>query len=79
MPYIGDGDVCGLDTDGDGCPDENLGCNEPFCFEVRDFLLHYMYVFTINYCLCTYIHMYIASIIIMTEFIYFVARSCFCD
>ena len=37
MPYIGDGDVCGLDTDGDGCPDENLGCNEPFCFEVRDF------------------------------------------
>ena len=34
LPYIGNGEVCGLDTDGDRCPDAELGCDEEFCHEV---------------------------------------------
>ena len=36
MPtYVGDGRVCGLDSDSDGLPDEGLDCNQPFCTKVR--------------------------------------------
>ena len=33
--YVGDGTVCGIDTDYDGFPDVNLNCDiAPFCEEV---------------------------------------------
>ena len=35
MPtYVGDGRVCGLDSDSDGFPDEGLDCDETFCAKV---------------------------------------------
>ena len=46
MPtYIGDGRVCGLDSDSDGFPDEGLDCDEPFCAKVctyEDFLYSFL-------------------------------------
>ena len=35
LPYIGNGDVCGLDSDSDGCPDEDFDCNEDQYMKVR--------------------------------------------
>ena len=32
--YAGDGNVCGLDSDGDGFPDVGLDCNESQCERV---------------------------------------------
>ena len=42
MPtYVGDGRVCGLDSDKDGFPDESLDCSEPFCSKVCTKILTY--------------------------------------
>ena len=41
MPtYIGNGKVCGLDSDSDGFPDEGLDCDETFCAKVWIELSH---------------------------------------
>ena len=32
--FVGDGHVCGLDSDSDGFPDVGLDCDEPSCQEV---------------------------------------------
>ena len=29
--FVGNGDVCGLDSDGDGFPDAELKCDDQFC------------------------------------------------
>ena len=39
LPYIGNNDICGLDSDGDGCPDDDLGCPEENCRKVCTKLL----------------------------------------
>ena len=40
---MGDGRVCGLDSDSDGFPDEGLDCNETFCSKVCRNVLHNSY------------------------------------
>ena len=43
--YIGDGRVCGLDSDSDGFPDEGLDCSQYFCSKVLQMFFYYtMYV-----------------------------------
>jgi len=32
--YVGDGNVCGLDSDSDGFPDVGLDCDQPQCVQV---------------------------------------------
>ena len=32
--YVGDGSVCGLDSDSDGFPDVGLDCDQPQCEQV---------------------------------------------
>jgi len=32
--YVGDGRVCGLDSDSDGFPDVRLDCDQPKCVQV---------------------------------------------
>ena len=34
-PFVGDGDVCGRDSDGDGYPDMKLNCSGSHCVQVR--------------------------------------------
>ena len=33
-PFVGDGKVCGKDSDGDGYPDMQLNCNDSHCMQV---------------------------------------------
>ena len=33
--FVGNGDVCGLDSDGDGFPDAELKCDDQYCRMVR--------------------------------------------
>ena len=36
--------MCGLDSDSDGFPDEDLDCSEPFCSKVLSYEYTYLYV-----------------------------------
>ena len=34
--YVGNGNVCGLDSDSDGFPDVGLDCDQPQCVQVLE-------------------------------------------
>ena len=41
--YVGDGSVCGLDSDSDGFPDVGLDCDQPQCVQVTRWQMCIMY------------------------------------
>ena len=41
-PFVGDGKVCGRDSDGDGYPDMVLNCNDTYCVQVCCYSTHFM-------------------------------------
>ena len=59
-PFVGNGMVCGRDSDGDGYADMKLECDDPQCEQVRKLLYNYyqlgicMFILFIGH-LCCYI------------------------
>ena len=51
--FVGNGEICGKDSDGDGYPDMQLNCNESHCVQVCTYV--HMFLCSIS-CTVTYVH-----------------------
>ena len=72
--FVGDGRVCGLDTDYDGFPDIGLSCDEqPSCQEVCYYC--YILVCCLTFCIRMFVPKCLALIVMGNKVMHFVKRQ----